>query len=100
MKRLKIKPLAQNDLDEIWFHIAQDNLKNADMFLDKLLSQCESLKDFPYTGTDRSNLAPDLRSFPVGSYIIFYHVLRGDLEIVRVLHGARNVEVLMSDEVD
>jgi toxin ParE1/3/4 len=37
-------------------------------------------------------LAPGIRSFPFGPYIIFYRVVTGAIEIVRVLHGARDIE--------
>lgn len=40
-------------------------------------------------------IAPGLRSFPVGKYLIFYRLIDGGLEIVRVLHGARDIENLL-----
>jgi toxin ParE1/3/4 len=37
-------------------------------------------------------LAPGLQSFPFGRYIIFYRPVANAIEIVRVLHGARDIE--------
>jgi toxin ParE1/3/4 len=49
------------------------------------------LSDHPHAGQRRTELRPCLRSFPVGNYLIFYRPLRGGVELVRVLHGARDV---------
>jgi len=40
----------------------------------------------------REELAPGVQSFPFGRYVIFYHALGDAIEIVRVLHGARDIE--------
>lgn len=48
--------------------------------------------------TSRGNeLAPGLRSFPVGRYLIFYLLDSGCLRIVRVLHGARAIDALFTE---
>jgi toxin ParE1/3/4 len=49
-------------------------------------------------GRSRLELAPDLRSFPVGQYVIFYLPLPKGVEIVRVLHGARDIESILQEE--
>jgi toxin ParE1/3/4 len=38
-----------------------------------------------------------LRSFPVGRYVIFYLAIPGGVQIVRVLHGARDIEVAFTE---
>jgi len=48
-------------------------------------------------GRSRSELGTGLRSFPVGSYIIFYHPLDNGIEVVRVVRGNRALEWLFSD---
>lgn len=42
-------------------------------------------------GRDRAALSPGLRSFPHEDYVIFYKPARGGIEVVRVLHGARDL---------
>jgi toxin ParE1/3/4 len=37
---------------------------------------------------------PALRSLSVGNYLIFYRPLADGIEIVRVLHGARDIDSL------
>jgi toxin ParE1/3/4 len=33
---------------------------------------------------------PDVRRFPSGNHLIYYRILKGDVHVVRVLHGARD----------
>jgi toxin ParE1/3/4 len=44
-------------------------------------------------GRNRDELYPGLKSFPVGKYIIFYLPISGGLEIVRILHGMRDIDI-------
>ncbi len=95
MPRVSKRPEAENDLEEIWWYIAQDSPQNADRFLDRIEERCLALSDFPQIGTSRNDLKPGLRSQPVGNYLIFYFPLDGGIDIVRVLHGSRDIESLM-----
>ncbi len=45
----------------------------------------------PLAGRARSELHEGLRSFPVGSYVVFYSPTPEGVEIVRVLHGRRDI---------
>jgi len=95
MPRLLKKPEAENDLDEIWWHIAQDSPHNADKFLDRIEERCWALADFPQMGVSRDELKAGLRSQPVGNYLIFYFPLKDGVDIVRVIHGSRDIENLL-----
>jgi len=37
---------------------------------------------------------PALRSLPVGNYLVFYLPLDDGIEVVRVLHGSREIDAL------
>ena len=95
MPRLLKRPEAESDLDEIWWYIAQDSPHNADRFLDRIQERCLALADFPQMGTSRDELKAGLRSQPVGNYLIFYFPLEDGVDIVRVLHGSRDIESLL-----
>ena len=71
MPRLSKAPLAKRDLAEIWSYIAQDSPKNADKFIDLIDQKLELIANFPSLGESCDELIDGLRSFPVGSYIIF-----------------------------
>ena len=43
-------------------------------------------------------MSQNLRSFPFGRYVIFYLALPGGIEIVRVLHGARDLDAIFHPE--
>jgi toxin ParE1/3/4 len=44
------------------------------------------------TCRDRNEVLPDLYSFPVGHYIIFYLIIPDGIEVVRVLHASRDID--------
>jgi toxin ParE1/3/4 len=70
MARVDKRPLAEADLDDIWWYIAQDNPDAADKLLDRLEERCTALAEFPLTGMSREELLPSLRSVTVGNYVI------------------------------
>jgi toxin ParE1/3/4 len=76
-------------------YIAQDSPDHADRFLDRLEERLLALADFPKMGRSRHDLQAGLRSQPVGNYLIFYFPLADGIEIVRILHGSRDVESLL-----
>jgi toxin ParE1/3/4 len=88
----RISPRASEDLTEIWSYIADGSVANADSFIDKLYETMQVLSRQPGSGRHREELAPGIQSFPFGRYIIFYRAVTGVIEIVRVLHGARDIE--------
>ena len=46
----------------------------------------------PVMGRARGELAAGMRSFPFERYIIFYAPVDGGIDVVRVLHSARDVD--------
>ena len=85
------RPLAFADLAEIWSFIADDNEAQADRFLALLDSKLNLLATQPRMGRLREDLIPDLRSFPVGRYIVYFFPVPDGIDLVRVLHSARDV---------
>ena len=88
-----ILPSAEADLDEIWLYIAQDSPHNADRFLDRIYRTCQqNLANNPRMGRSREELAPRLRSLSLGDCVIFYRPIDEGVEVIRVLHGNRDIE--------
>lgn len=58
------------------------------------MERCELLASSPRIGRDRSDLRPHTRSFPVGHYVVFFEAVPGGIEVLRVLHGARDIRSL------
>ena len=88
------RPQALQDLAEIWGYIADDSPGRADEFADLIDSKFQTLARQPSMGRVRSELGPGFRSFVVGRYVIFYLPLENGIEIVRVIHGARDIEAV------
>jgi len=87
-------PLAEQDYRDIWRYIAADNPDAADRLLRRMDGKLELYAEHPRMGSPRDGLAPGLRSFPVGNYVVFYRGVADGIELVRVLHGARNFKRL------
>jgi toxin ParE1/3/4 len=86
----KLRRRAEKDISEILNYIAASNPKAAANLYEKLSRLFDLLAQFPEMGRKRIELFAGIRSMPIGSYIIFFEVKK-ELEIVRVLHGARDI---------
>jgi len=85
---------AQRDLSEIWDFIAEDNEAAADRTVREIDARCALLAEHPKMARDRSEIVSGVPSFPVGSNLIFYHGTAQANEIIRVLHGAGNLDII------
>ncbi|MEA5516652.1 type II toxin-antitoxin system RelE/ParE family toxin [Nodularia sp. UHCC 0506] len=94
------KPLAEADLLDIWDFIANESFEKADSFLQKIESKLKILAENPGMGRKREELVPSLRSFPVGSYLIFYRPVNQGIEVIRVLHGSRDIPSFFADSLE
>jgi len=64
--------LAEADILDIWDHIAEHSIKQADRWVDKLDEKFSFIAAQPLMGRARDELAANVRSFPFGRYVIFY----------------------------
>jgi toxin ParE1/3/4 len=92
MRHVTRRPLAETDILEIWDYIADDSLAAADRWVDQLGEQFRVLATQPMMGRARDELVPGVRSFPFGHYVVFYMPLDDGIDVVRVLHGARDID--------
>ncbi|MCK9459223.1 MAG: type II toxin-antitoxin system RelE/ParE family toxin [Proteobacteria bacterium] len=91
MTSLVLTRQARADLDEIWLYVAQDSLEAADRLVDTIFEKCGLIADSPQIGRERPEIAARVRSFPVRSYLIFYHEKDGSVFVDRVLSGYRDL---------
>jgi len=97
MPAIVVRPRALDDLAEIWAYIADDSVAQADAFT-ALRPQVQNAGSSPQhrpRPAGVSNRSPDLA---VRNHVIFYLPLANGVEIVRVLHGARDLEAVLDDE--
>ena len=91
----RLSPQAALDLEDIADHIAQDSPTNARRFIERLMPKFAALGRHPMMGRARPELRADLRSLPFGAYLILYRVVEDGVEIIRVVHAARNLDDLV-----
>jgi toxin ParE1/3/4 len=91
-RRPRKSPRAEIDLTSIWDFIAADSVKAADALIDRFEATFDMLARTPLAGRARHDLAANLRSFPVGSYVLFYIPLSDGIEVIRVLHGRQDID--------
>lgn len=92
------RPQAERDIEECFVFIAEDNLDIGVTFLVAVEDSLEQLSRMPLIGkTKRFRTVKNLRMGAVkgfDSYLIFYLVNEDSIELVRLLHGARDIDGL------
>lgn len=91
MSRFRLAKRVESDLDEIWSYIAADSVTAADRAIDRIYELIQMLARQPLIGQSRNDLRSELREFPAKSYVIYYRPLDDGVEVVRIIHSARDV---------
>lgn len=92
-RRLKLRytPRAQADITEIIeYSFLQWGEHQAETYQVAIRSAGSILPDEPEIGRVRNELAPGLKSHPVGSHVIYYLAFHDELLIIRILHDRRD----------
>jgi toxin ParE1/3/4 len=98
MSNYDLSPLASADLDQLLDFIARDKPMAAVNFVQRIRQTCELLAANPLIGELRSDLVlANVRSFTVGSYVIFFRPTTGGIEVIRIVHGSRDIRHLAGD---
>ena len=98
---VEISPAARHDLAAIWEYISRDNEEAATNLLQSIYRQCLALAELPGLGKSRDiDLARGLRSYPVGRYVIYFRMRNSKLELVRVIHSARDLTEMFEPDSD
>ena len=102
--QIGIRPKARMDVVELATYIGKDNVTAANRFLDACEATFEFLVKSPQIGAIYRTKNPrlvDLRVFRVKGFpnhLTFYLERANSIEIVRVVHGARDLDALLQDE--
>ncbi|WP_424945067.1 type II toxin-antitoxin system RelE/ParE family toxin [Candidatus Thiosymbion oneisti] len=89
---------AEQDLVDIWCFIAQDDRRAASKLIRQIEARFSTLLSHPEIGPRRDHLAKGLRAHFHRDYVLYYRFTATEVIIVRVVHGARDVQALMFDE--
>ena len=83
---------ARRDLREIWRYldrVASEDVANRE--LRRIQRVANGLAEMPHSAPTRPELGSGVRSRPTGSYNIYFRPIADGIEVIRVLHGARDV---------
>lgn len=103
MKSVRVRPRADADIDQLADYIAADSLDAELRFLDAVQKAFDLIGEQPGIGSmryARPTLLEGLRFCPIPGFekhLIFY-VERADyIDVLRVLHGARDIPTVLLD---
>lgn len=91
MPEVVYSPASVGDLTEIWDYVAQDSLLQADRLIDRFRLRIQYLAHNNLLGRPRPELAQNCRSVPLGKYCIYYRPIEDGIEVLRLLHSARDI---------
>jgi len=87
---------ALEDLRDIRDFVSIDSPAQADRLIDQLLAASETIGDTPlaWSCVPRHE-SSGVRRRVTGSYLIFYRVVRDRIDVLHILHGARDYDAII-----
>jgi toxin ParE1/3/4 len=90
--------IAKQDLRDIWRGLTEySELAVADRTLATIESKFRLLAQFPNSGRMRDELLVGLRSYVAGDFVIFYRIINETTEVIRVVHGRRDIDTIFDE---
>ena len=97
--RLRISELATADIDSAWDYTARRwSPSRADALLDTFEETFRLLLAYPAVGRRRDELTPGIRSLPASGFVVFYQFTESTLDVVRLIHGSRDIAAIFERE--
>lgn len=99
-----LAPCVENELWTIWKFIAKDNPDAATQVVESAYETFVTLASTPAFGKPHKFCNPYLkgiRSCHVSGfhhYLIFYRITPGEIQVLHVFHGARDIEALLDEK--
>jgi len=104
MAKIIFDPCVEENLWDIWEFIARDNPEAAERVVEAAYETMKALAANPGLGRPRNFRNPrlkDIRSWRVegfDNYLIFYRPVSSGIQVLRVYHGARNIDALFGEK--
>lgn len=91
MRRVLRSAAAEADLRAIYRYIAADNPDAAEATARRLVATTERLGEHSHLGAARPELGEGIRSIVNDRYLILYRIEKAAVEVVRIVHSARDL---------
>ena len=101
MGKIRWTEKASSNLHSIFDYISKDSKLYAARYIKALIQATNKLETMPRCGREVPELEnPELREVIYGNYRIIYRIIesREDIEILAVIHGARDVKRAFQEE--
>ncbi len=96
--RYVLYPLAEQDLSDIWLYGAEQwGPRQADAYLDRLLSLFDLLGTQPDIARLREEFSPPVHIHPHGSHAIVYRKHDLGIAIIRLLHNRQDILAVLEE---
>lgn len=82
---------ARRDVAQLYSYIAEHDRDAAAKIAANIYAAPQRLIQFQRSGPERNDIAVGLRSMKAGKYLLLYRIKGKNIEIVRVLHSARDL---------
>ena len=105
MSEVNKKPQVIRDLLELATYIAEDNLDISDRFLAAAEQTFKQLSKMPEMGKTYGFTHPKLANVRqqvikgFKNYLVFYRLVDSKVEIIRVIHGARDIAAILDEDL-
>jgi toxin ParE1/3/4 len=91
MADLVFRRAALRDLERIVLRIAADDPGAARRFRDRILDRIDVLRALPESAQPRTEFGANIRTIPIGRYIVFVRVAVPNITVLRIMHSARDL---------
>ncbi|MBK9570700.1 MAG: type II toxin-antitoxin system RelE/ParE family toxin [Chitinophagaceae bacterium] len=89
---------AVSDLEEIWLYTVEKwSVKQADRYYNLIVDEINYICKNSTAGKSMEHVRKGYRASKVKSHLIFYRVLNGTLEVIRILHERMDIESRLND---
>jgi toxin ParE1/3/4 len=100
MNRVLFRPEAEEDLLTIAVYVADFNANAAISLVQRLRKRCAVLKERAFLGRLRPELGDGIRCLVEKPYVLLYRVAEDVIEIVAVVHGARDLPAVLRARIE
>ena len=99
MAEVVFRHQALRDLETIGARIASEDPGAAQRFRADVLRRISLLRRVPESAQPRPEFGHDVRTIPIGRYIVFLRVTLPKVIVLRILHGARDLPRLLKNQL-